>query len=287
MHIFINDCLLQNENLLFRHLEDEDLFFDSLKKTSLFFDVIKKKRLEFSNKAPIKLYISSKVIDDFFNFISQKDLENLFRTQLSKITPTYWNDHSIQKQDCQYYFLDSTLCPPTSLLINNTSLAEAYEYMYNERVLALNLPNSVLSTQINLLILAVRSNSTGSKQIECVDNDSLLKEWIEQNLDSTQFVYDKKSDVPPADIQTCLRNKLRFEDTGKTYQGRKIYREVSTDNQWYVDNLHFGRKAHIEVFDNKSNFIGEATIDGVLITKNVNPHNKSTGQKKKEKRKLK
>ena len=288
MHIFINDCLLQDD-LLLRHLNDEDLLFTSLKEMSLFFDVIKEKRLEFNNKAPLKLYVSSEIIEAFFNLISQKDLENLFRAQLSKITPIYWNENSIQKRECQYYLFDSTLCPPTSLLVNNTSLAEAYEFMYvhNESVLALNFPNSILSTQVSLLVIAVKVNSSGSKHIACIDNDNLLKEWIEHNLDRKPFIYDKKSKVPPTDIQTCLRSKLRFEDTGKTYQERKIYRELSTENQWYVDNLHFGEKAHIEVFDNRRNFVGEATIDGVLIVKEINPHSKSASRKKKEKRKLK
>ena len=65
MHIFVNDCLLQND-LLLRHLNDENLLFTSLKEMSLFFDVIKEKRLEFSNKAPLKLYVSSEIIEVFF-----------------------------------------------------------------------------------------------------------------------------------------------------------------------------------------------------------------------------
>jgi len=289
MNVFINDCLLQND-LLIRHLENEELLFNSIRNLCGFFNTIKEKKLEYNNQISIKIYLSSGILKSFFDFISQKDLENLFRIQLGKVSPIFWDVNPIQNHECQYYFFDHTVYPAVHYIVNNTSLAEAYEYniKFEDSVLSLNFPDSVLSKQKGLLIISVKNNSSGTKTIQCADDEQLLIEWIEQNIDNTLFVYNKKSAYPPTDLQTCLRSKIRFEDTGELYDNvRKIYRDKVTNNKWYVDNLHYGERSHIEVFDFTGNkFIGEATIDGVLIPKIDNPHNKSKSQKRKEKRKL-
>ena len=45
----------------------------------------------------------------------------------------------------------------------------------------------------------------------------------------------------------------RFEKTSFRVQGRIIYCELATGRYWYVDNLHFGEAAHLEVFDKTGN----------------------------------
>ncbi|WP_243349588.1 hypothetical protein [Parabacteroides sp. FAFU027] len=206
--------------------------------------------------------------------------------------PIYWDQNSIQSYQYQYFFFDTSMAPPVPYSIDKTSLAEAYEFTnkYNDQVLALNFPDSVLSNQRALLIIAVGNNNTGTKSIQCADNEHLLKEWIEQNIDRALFYYDKTSTYPPTDNQTCLRSKIRFEETNKRFQSRTVFREIKTGKMWYVDNSHYGEKAHIEVFDDSGDvFLGEAPLDGSIIInkKSENPHNASKSSKKKAKRKLK
>jgi hypothetical protein len=69
---------------------------------------------------------------------------------------------------------------------------------------------------------------------------------------------------PPTDEQTCLRDRLLFETTGRLQQGRTIYRHKTTGDFYYVDNLHFGAAAHLEVFDKRKGHRGEASLDGTL-----------------------
>ena len=41
---------------------------------------------------------------------------------------------------------------------------------------------------------------------------------------------------------------------------------MSTGNYWYIDNLHFGKAAHLEVFDKTGLHIGEADLQGNIDT---------------------
>lgn len=288
MNVFINDCLLQGE-LLDRHLQDVDSLFESLKTLSEFTQVIQNKKLEYGGALSINLILSKSLLTDFFTFINTKDIENFIVSKLSKSSPIYWDENSIQNHQKQYHFYDTTDTPPKNHYINNTSLAEAYEYLSskNESVIALNFPDSILSMHRSLMVLATKTNppSTGARNISCGDSKHLLEEWIEHNINISEFTYNTLSKDPPLDKQTCLRSKIRFTETTKfAGNGRKIYIENKTGFQWYVDNAHYGEKSHIEVFNNDgSKFIGEAKLEGVIIKKE-NPHNKTNAEKKKEKR---
>ncbi len=58
-------------------------------------------------------------------------------------------------------------------------------------------------------------------------------------------------------------NNNRFERTQSQYDGRTIYKERETGYLWYVDNLHYGKAAHLEVFDKTgNNHIGESDLEG-------------------------
>lgn len=289
MDVFINDCLLQGE-LLDRHLEDIDSFLDSLKKLSDFCEVIQNKKLEYNNQVVITLNLSKQLLNQLFEFINTKDIEGYIVYKLSKLSPKYWDEKSIQDHQKQYYFVDSSQIPPINHLINNTSLAEAYEHKlkYSKDIIALNFPDSILSNHNVLMILTIKDKLTGGNTIACGDSDLLLAEWIDHNIDKKTFFYDYESSVTPTDLQTCLRSKIRFEETNKCADnGRKIYVEKINGYQWYVDNAHNGKKSHIEVFDSLgSTFIGEANLDGVLIPKKENPHNKTKAEKAKAKRRI-
>ncbi|WP_293139478.1 hypothetical protein [Okeania sp. SIO3I5] len=60
-----------------------------------------------------------------------------------------------------------------------------------------------------------------------------------------------------------MRDTNRFELTQKQHDGRRIYKEKETGYLWYVDNLHYGKSAHLEVFDKTGkNHIGESNLEG-------------------------
>lgn len=55
---------------------------------------------------------------------------------------------------------------------------------------------------------------------------------------------------------------MQFKKTALICQGRNIYQELATHRYWTVDNLHYGKAAHLEVFDKTGKHIGEADLQG-------------------------
>lgn len=58
-----------------------------------------------------------------------------------------------------------------------------------------------------------------------------------------------------------LANTSRFCATGKIEQGAPVYKELSTGNFIYLDNLH---KTHYEVFSPTGQHLGEMSLNGKL-----------------------
>jgi hypothetical protein len=92
-----------------------------------------------------------------------------------------------------------------------------------------------------------------------------LEDWFLKNLEPEKYQYSPDSKEPPTDLQTCLRSKSRFEITHYKIQNRKVYKEKKTDHLWYVDNMHYGGSAHLEVFDKTGKrHLGEANLYGII-----------------------
>lgn len=81
-----------------------------------------------------------------------------------------------------------------------------------------------------------------------------------------QVAYDASFTRPPTDAETSLSNEVRFVRTGRfeRHGRRSVYREIATNHLYYVDNLHCGNAAHLEVFDAQEEHLGTASLDGVL-----------------------
>ena len=65
------------------------------------------------------------------------------------------------------------------------------------------------------------------------------------------------------DEQTILVNTDIFEPTKRREQGRIRYRKKDNGEIWYVDNGHYGKSAHLEVFDAEGIHIGICKIDDI------------------------
>ena len=117
-------------------------------------------------------------------------------------------------------------------------------------------------TNCCLITIVKNNDEVNCIELDGLDNESALEDWLEHTFNLSCSVYDELSNDPPRDEQTILRDKKRFEKTSSRYDGRAIYREVATDRYWYVDNLHFGKSAHLEVFNKAKSHVGEADIKG-------------------------
>ncbi|MBL9204896.1 MAG: hypothetical protein JNN01_07410 [Opitutaceae bacterium] len=90
---------------------------------------------------------------------------------------------------------------------------------------------------------------------------------IARGWECLRVAYDRQSTRPPRDHETVLGHEperfmyvRRFERNGR----RKVYRELATNRFFYVDNLHFGAAAHLEVFDSNELHLGTADLAGVV-----------------------
>lgn len=78
---------------------------------------------------------------------------------------------------------------------------------------------------------------------------------------------------PPRDEETVLADGSRdFTRTGRTYQGRQIYRDAD-GRYYYVDNLHRGAASEIEVFSDTGAHLGTMSPEGIF-----NPAGKVAGR---------
>ncbi|MBD2040119.1 hypothetical protein H6F56_05535 [Microcoleus sp. FACHB-672] len=117
-------------------------------------------------------------------------------------------------------------------------------------------------TNCCLITIVKNSDVLDCIKLDGLDNKPALEDWLEHTFNLSCSVYDELSKEPPTDEQTILREKQRFQKTSSYCQDRAIYREVDTDKYWYVDNLHFGKAAHLEVFNKAGYHIGEADLKG-------------------------
>ncbi len=80
--------------------------------------------------------------------------------------------------------------------------------------------------------------------------------------------YDLNSTRPPQDAETLLGQfPDRFERLQKIERNgrRRVYREYTTGHLFYVDSLHYGNSAHLEVFNSLEHHLGTCDLEGVLI----------------------
>ena len=64
-------------------------------------------------------------------------------------------------------------------------------------------------------------------------------------------------------VDFTLKDATRFSKTRLVRQGQPVYKEISTNCYWYLDNLH---KNHYEVFDSEEVHIGIADKQGIVDT---------------------
>jgi hypothetical protein len=140
----------------------------------------------------------------------------------------------------------------------------------------LNFSNSIFQdphpelSNCHQIIIIKNNDESNPIYLDCIDGKSGLKSW-KSRLPLDYVVYDDNSTYPPRDEQTILSDTSQFIKTSYKYDSRKIYLDKQMGYYWYVDNLHFGKAAHLEVFDSQGNHLGEADLKGRLDTSKKDP----------------
>jgi hypothetical protein len=123
--------------------------------------------------------------------------------------------------------------------------------------LLLNFSNSSFDSPI----IQILKNSTESISLDSLCDEEGVLIWLSKN-----GYYDNDSIVVPRDNQTILQDISLFEKTSFTNHRRTLYRRKNFRQLWVVDNLHTGKNAHLEVFDEVTKrHLGESPINQISI----------------------
>lgn len=175
-------------------------------------------------------------------------------------------------KSCKYWEDTIEHDPRSSYTHNNIdyvsyTIAEITERKLNSNLLntfLLNFPSSIFNN--HPLITVIKSPNT-SQDIDCSFDEASILNWlIANNIFDPNSKYSINSQQSPRDFQTVLVNNQIFELTNFLNQGRKVYRRIGHNQLWVVDNLHYGKDAHLEVFDEAtSKHLGVSAIDRVEV----------------------
>jgi hypothetical protein len=245
MEIFINECSLTGQYY------DREEFEISLKHlTSVFYFINEKVKNE--NKqifGDLQVFINYEAIkgSNFFaaynktnQQLKQQFLSNVFQRSGAK----NWTSEQVHFHEDKFIYIS----PEKDIHdVSNTSLAEVTERTLqnpNNNYLLVNFINSIFCVENfqhpNIRecfsIPIVKNNSEEFPvKLDCLDNKSAIENWLRE-----------KQILKDPELEDCLKDTTRFEKTSIICQGRSVYRELSTQYFWYLDNLH---RSHFEIFD--------------------------------------
>ncbi|BAQ59617.1 hypothetical protein GM3708_22 [Geminocystis sp. NIES-3708] len=222
--------------------------------------------------------IKGKNFQASFNQISDKSLKRaIINIIFNKTNPKDWQTEQVHFDEDNFDYFDGEDYED----VKNTSLAEVTERQLTvgSKYLLINFKDSqfkILHQNINdcCSIQIIKNNDERNKTyLDSTESKTGLENWLEKNYKLSQFQYDESSSSPPADYQTILKNSSRFEKIGREYDGRSIYREKETAYYWYIDNLHCGKKAHLEVFYSQGKkHLGESDLEGNIDSTKSDPN---------------
>jgi hypothetical protein len=281
MEIFINEVSLEGQYFTNAEFKEAVIAFKAI--FDLINEKIKDKQIYKDNS---KLFVYEAIKGSNFsqslNKIEDKSLKTAFKNVIfNKLNAKEWREEQLHSSTDSF---DCLIINEQYKVVNDTSLAEVAERKLqnsNSKYLLINFINSSFNlthhphiTKCCLITIVKNSNGENCIKLDSLDNKSALENWLEHTFNLSRLEYDESSKDPPTDEQTILREEKRFEKTSCNYQGRAIYREIETGRYWYIDNLHFGKAAHLEVFNKAGHHLGEADLKG-KINKSKKDKNKT------------
>ncbi|MCK5719888.1 MAG: hypothetical protein KAH84_08090 [Thiomargarita sp.] len=262
MEIFINEFSLEGQ------FATETEFQEAVKVFTTIFVIIKKIQSKKVYKDSILLLDSEAIKGSNFkknlNNIRDKSLKQAFiNIVFNKLNPKEWRDEQVHSINNDFDYITET----KNQDVRNTSLAEVTERSLQNKgiiYLLINFTNSRFKfahpdiPKCFLIPIIKNSDENNPINLDCLDEKSALENWLKVKIN----LYDESTNLPPTDEQTILSNNTQFEKTSLICQGRNIYRELAIHRYWYIDNLHYGKAAHLEVFDKTGKHVGEANLLG-------------------------
>jgi hypothetical protein len=256
IEIFVNECSLHEQ------LHDKQACKDAFQQFFTVINLLNQQKQAYSLYYHDQLFsvyrlMPSTALITSLNTLPDKSLgvavRNIF---FNKLNAKDWQIEQMHSSDDLFLWGDQ--------FVTDTSMAELAERKLQDVQLLgllINFPKSKFAT---LSTVSVTKNELVTSLLDCVDEKATFETWLNEKLQTSLFRYNEVSKDPPTDTQTLLRDKKRFTPTSQFVQGRRIYQEEQSGYYWYVDNEHFGRGAHLEVFDKLRRHVGVADLEGLL-----------------------
>ena len=193
-----------------------------------------------------------------FARLRDKSVRELFLQLLNRLAAMEWRDNPAQLPAAVYRWGTDD--------VTDTTLAEGAEQKLqnaNDSHLLISFAQSRFSDLHNVIV--IRHPDSLAYLLNC-HGESSLWDHLASILSIDRLRYPDDATRPPRDWQTVLRDQTRFLRTDRPrVQGRRVYEESSTGFLWYVDNMHFGRGAQIEVFKHNGTYhVGVASVAGTI-----------------------
>ena len=259
MEVFINELSLHEQ------LHDRQDFKEALKLFFSVFALLNQKGVESQILKSNELFVRYNAVKNepflsSLNTVPDKSLARAIRNILfNKLNIRDWQAQRKHSSDDLFTLEDK------DEIVTDTSMAELAERKIQKSEFIGMLVNFPRSRFANCSSTWVIKNEETHIDLDCVEDKATLNNWLEKVLQLSAFEYDDSSKSPPTDKQTILRDSSRFKITSLAFQGgRRVYQEAETGYYWYVDNLHYGKSAHLELFNLQGIHLGEADLEGKI-----------------------
>jgi hypothetical protein len=166
-----------------------------------------------------------------------------------------WTSERVSSAENAY----SCLNPPIEL--KDDSVCEAAENKVAHGAAPVVLVSAIDSRFGNQDPVGVtKADWDGAVELRNATSLAAIKEYIAQQ----RGYYDPASRVSPRDFQTVLaKMPERFRRIGKVERrfSRQVFEETASGQLYYVDDVHPGQSAHLEVFSAAGEHLGVADIN--------------------------
>lgn len=241
MEIFINELSLSGQYY------DQESFEEAIREFMKIFTIVQSRQLATYKNYDVfwvRNAIKQEPFTSSFERIRNIQLKVAFRDiVINKPNPKNWSSNQFHNIEDSFY------CKTINDFVQNTSLAEVAERNMQDATTIRILVNFTQSMFADLKTLTVFKNDADEQfpiELCCADDKSTFENYCPTIIE---------------DAEAFLKTDS-FRPTARVIKGARMYRNVRTNQYWYLDTFH---KTHFEVFDAQEKHLGEADLNGILI----------------------
>lgn len=269
MNVFINECSFRGQFRDREALQGAIARFLGLVERARKFLARRGGRMWRSDRVGDAKALEGETLHQTINHVAGRELGESFTDIVyNRANPAPWEPERAHQSD-DYYACRIDLTDEkeedsdgNGECVTDTSMAELAELRLRDITrpgCLLNLEGSALQNRPSVDVVKERRDRVSLSSFEV---EAKLAEWL-RGFDAIP-PYEADATDPPSDAQTCLVDRIMYAPTSLVEQGRRVYQHKARQHYVYVDNLHVGAAAHLEVFDKRGLHIGEASLAGEI-----------------------